>query len=101
MTKKILLLLFLLGINLPLLRGQVAITGQIRGVLTDPSGGVLPNVPITATSPALMTSRSTTTDESGNYLFDSLAPGTYTLTFTAPGFKTQVQADISITPGFT
>jgi hypothetical protein len=81
--------------------GQVAITGQIRGVLTDASGGVLPNVAITAESSALMTPRKAISDAAGNYLFDSLPPGEYKLTYMITGYKTEIRASIMITPGFT
>ena len=101
MTRKIFLFLFTLGFSSSFLFGQVAITGQIRGVITDPSGSVLPNVAISATSQALMTPRKATTDVTGGYLIDSLPPGIYQLTYTTEGFKTQVQSNIAITPGFT
>jgi TonB dependent receptor/Carboxypeptidase regulatory-like domain len=101
MKNKILLVLFLLLVSSSFVFGQVAITGQIRGVAKDTSGSVLPNVSITAKSPALMTPRKTTTDVAGGYLFDSLPPGIYELTYIATGFKTGIRSDISITPGFT
>jgi hypothetical protein len=43
----------------------------------------------------------TTTDVAGSYLFDSLPPGTYELTYTLTGFKTGIRSNIAITPGFT
>jgi hypothetical protein len=83
------------------LLAQVAITGQIRGVVTDASGGALPHVAVVVKSPALMTPRNTTTDVAGGYLFDQLPPGTYELTYTVSGYKTEVQSNVAITPGFT
>lgn len=80
---------------------QVAITGQIRGVITDPQGSAIPGVVINASSPAIMTMRTVTTDATGNYLVDSLPPGTYKLSYTSPGFRTGVQNDVNLTPGFT
>ena len=87
MAKKILLVLSILLISSSFVFGQVAITGQIRGVATDANGGVLPNVSISAKSPALMTPRKTTTDVAGSYLFDSLPPGIYELTYTSTGLR--------------
>lgn len=101
MSKTVLLLLIILGLSANPLHGQVAITGQIRGAVTDASGAVLPNVLIRATGTALMTSRQTSSSVDGNYLFDSLPSGSYTVTFTASGFETQVQSNIALTPGFT
>ncbi len=101
MARKILLLMFVLAVASSFVVGQVAITGQIRGVATDANGGALPNVTITAKSPALMTPRKTVTDVSGSYLFDSLPPGTYELSYTSTGFKTGIRSNIAITAGFT
>jgi hypothetical protein len=81
--------------------GQVAITGAIRGVVTDPSGAVLPNVSIIAEGPAIMQPRNVTTDVEGNYLVDALPPGTYQLTYTISGFRTETRPNIVITAGFT
>lgn len=80
---------------------QVAVTGQIRGTVTDPSDSTVPKISVTAQSSALMTSRKIETDSEGNYLFDSLPPGTYQLTFTGPGFKTEIRQNVAITAGFT
>src|SRR3984885_3582301 len=101
MTKRFLLFLLFLSISSSFIVGQVAITGQIRGVVTDASGGVLPNVSIAADSSALMTPRKAATDVAGGYLFDSLPSGTYKLTYTVSGYKTEVRNNIVITPGFT
>ncbi len=84
-----------------LVLGQVAITGAIRGVVSDSSGAVLPNVNIVADGPALMHPRTLTTDVAGNYLFDALPPGTYKLTFTISGFRPEARSNIVITAGFT
>jgi hypothetical protein len=100
MTKKLLLLL-LLSLSSSLLRAQVAITGQIRGVVTDAQGSAVPNVSIDAKSSAIMTPRHATTDNSGVYLLDSLPSGSYELTFAVTGFQKRIQAGINITPGFT
>ncbi len=101
MAKRALLFLILMSTGASFSFGQVAITGQIRGVLTDASGGVLPNVTINAESPALMTPRKAISDVAGNYLFSSLPPGQYKLTYTISGYKTEVRGNIVITPGFT
>lgn len=101
MAQKFLQLLFVLSVSASSVLGQVAITGQIRGVVTDATGGSLPNVDISATSPALMSPRKTTTDVSGSYLVEALSPGTYALTYAVTGFRIQVQQDLAISPGFT
>src|SRR5262249_16350063 len=71
------------------------------GVVKDQSGAVLPGVSIEASSPALIEkSRSTVTNESGEYKILDLRPGDYTVTFTLPGFKT-VNRSVELPSDFT
>ena len=66
-------------------RAQSSMTGTVR----DASGGVLPGVTVEAASPALIEGvRSAVTDAQGIYKVVDLRPGTYTLTFSLPGFRT-------------
>ena len=77
-------------------------TGAIAGIVRDTSGGVLPGVTVEASSPALIEGvRAGVTDGSGNYQVVALRPGTYTVTFTLPGFSTVVHEGIELTTGFT
>jgi hypothetical protein len=100
MAKKLalILLILMLGSSSRSLLAQVAITGQIRGVVTDASGGALPHVAVSVKGPALMSARTTATDVAGGYLFDLLPPGTYELTYAVTGYKTEVQSNVTITP---
>jgi len=76
---------------------QSAFTGLVK----DQSGAVLPGVSVEASSPALIEkSRSTLTDESGGYRIIDLRPGTYTMTFSLPGFRT-VKRDVELPSNFT
>ena len=81
--------------------GGASTTGVIQGRVSDTSGGVLPGVTVTATSPALMGSQVQITSESGQYRFPAVPPGTYTLTFELPGFTTLKREGIDISLGFT
>src|SRR5499427_1451322 len=77
---------------------QSAITGGVK----DESGAVLPGVTIEATSPALIErTRTVITDESGNYRIIDLRPGSYTLTFALPGFKTYQREAVELVTNFT
>jgi hypothetical protein len=61
----------------------------IAGLVKDSSGAVLPGVSVEAASPALIEKvRSTVTDSAGRYRIEDLRPGTYSVTFTLPGFAT-------------
>src|SRR5881396_2538138 len=62
---------------------------SITGVIKDVSGAVLPGVIVEAASPALIEkTRSVVSDGTGQYRIEDLRPGTYTVTFTLPGFST-------------
>ncbi|HME99485.1 MAG TPA: carboxypeptidase regulatory-like domain-containing protein [Terriglobia bacterium] len=77
-------------------------TGNIVGIVTDISGAVLPGVAIEAASPTLIEKvRTTVTDEQGRYRIGDLRPGTYTVTFTLPGFSTLKRESLELTTGFT
>ena len=80
----------------------LAQTGAIGGSVTDETGGVLPGVTVEAASPALIEGvRSTVTDGAGLYTIEALRPGTYTVTFTLPGFSTFVREGIELVSDFT
>ena len=61
---------------------------SITGVVRDASGAVLPGVTVEATSSALTEKvRTVVTDGTGQYRIVSLPVGTYTVTYTLPGFN--------------
>lgn len=62
-------------------------TAQITGTITDASGGAVPNTEVTATNVATGVTRSSVTNEAGNYLITSLFPGKYDVAAAASGFK--------------
>jgi len=81
---------------------QSASTGSIAGVARDASGAVLPGVTVEAASPALIEKvRTVTTDGQGQYKIVELRPGTYSVTFTLPGFRTVKREAVELTTGFT
>ena len=79
-------------------RAQSAIAGIIR----DATGGVLPGVTVEAASPALIEQvRSAITDAQGQYKIIDLRPGTYSVTFSLPGFSTLKRDGIELPANFT
>src|SRR5207247_10704159 len=79
-----------------LVYGQTS-QSALAGVVKDTTGAVLPGVTVEAASPALIERvRSVTTDSSGLYRIVDLRPGTYTVTFTLPGFSTVKSEGIEI-----
>ena len=76
--------------------------GGIAGVARDTTGAVLPGVTVEAASPALIEKvRTAVTDGEGRYNIVDLRPGTYSVTFTLPGFATFKRESIELTTGFT
>ena len=70
---------------------------SIGGTVTDATGGVLPGATIEVRSPALIEQvRATVSDGAGQYQIIQLEPGTYTVTFTMPGFSTFVRDGIEL-----
>ena len=67
---------------------QTALT-SLRGAVTDPSGGVVPNVRVALDNKATGAHMTRTTDSSGEYSFLQIPPGQYTVTVTMTGFGTQ------------
>ncbi len=74
----------------------------IIGRVTDESGGVLPGVTVTATSPALQVpSVVGVTGERGEYRLSPLPIGTYAVEYVLPGFQTIRNEGVRLTFGFT
>jgi hypothetical protein len=86
-------------------------SGRILGTLTDQSGAAVSGAAVVVTDVQRGTSRTVTTDESGNYAVPDLQPGSYKIHAEAKGFKsvervnvllevaTDVRADFSLQPG--
>src|SRR5690349_135953 len=73
----------------------------ITGIVKDASGGVLPGVTVEAASPDLIEKvRTTTTDADGSYRIIQLRGGTYSLTFSLPGFQTVRREGIELAGTF-
>src|SRR5262245_51406976 len=74
---------------------------SISGVARDTSGAVLPGVTIEASSPALIEKvRTVVTDTTGQYRVVDLRPGTYSVTFSLPGFNTFRRDGIELAGAF-
>jgi carboxypeptidase family protein len=93
----------MLLVGLAILVTQVAIqaqtTGSLSGTINDPSNAVVPGATVTLTNNATGAERSAETSSAGAFDFQTLQPGTYTITVEAPGFKRTVARDIVISVG--
>ena len=73
------------------------VNGRIKGVVMDPQGAVVAGVKITATNAATGIKFDTVSASDGVYLFPDLPVGTYSITATAPAFKTFTANGIVLT----
>src|SRR5215470_15690827 len=74
---------------------------SIVGTVKDATGAVIPGVSVEASSPVLIEkTRSVVTNESGQYSIESLRPGTYSVTFSLPGFSTIKRENIELAGTF-
>ena len=71
---------------------QSLISGDIAGTVTDPSGAVIPNVPVTLKSLDTGATQTSTTNQTGAYRFSLLKPGHYTVTASQSGFQKSERA---------
>ena len=60
--------------------------GTISGLITDPDGVAVPNIPVRAKNSQTGSTQNTSSSASGAYTFAQLAPGTYELAVPAVGF---------------
>lgn len=74
-------------------------TGDITGRVTDSQGHVVPGATVTATNKATGISRSSTTDEAGEYTIAQLPAGKYDLTVEAKTFSKGLLQDFELNVG--
>ena len=71
----------------------------LSGTVTDPSGAAIPNAEVTIKNTATGVERDVTADSAGFYSASNLLPGSYDVTFSAPGFAKLVQPNLTLEVG--
>jgi Carboxypeptidase regulatory-like domain/TonB-dependent Receptor Plug Domain len=71
--------------------------GSIVGAVTDANGAVVPGAAITATETQTNDTRTTTTNDSGDYQLSTVPAGSYTVTITKAGFRVTESKNILVT----
>lgn len=85
----------------PALAQSSGALGSIHGTIADESGGKLPGVTATLTSPAIQVKQMVAVaDGDGNYNFGELPVGTYRISYELQGFSTFVRDDLRLPVGF-
>jgi Carboxypeptidase regulatory-like domain len=88
---------FLVFCGQPLLAQGVFAT--LTGVVSDPTGAVVPNAKVVLTDAGSGSARDTQTDSAGYFTFASVPVGTYNLSVAAGGFKDYAAANITLGGG--
>lgn len=89
-------LVILGGVLLAACAVWASITGSISGIVTDPSGSVVPGVSVTATNTATGVQATVQTDGAGFYSFPNLSVGDYDIEVKQTGFKSYRRSGIHI-----
>ena len=87
------------GVLLLMIAGQLpaqVTTGTIVGVVTDPSGAVVPNVNVTVVHQGTKDTRRTATNERGEFNVPFVRTGEYAISAESQGFRTQTQTGIVV-----
>ncbi len=83
-----------------LVYGQ-AVTGTLLGTVTDPNNAVVAGATITITEVHTNIRRSAPTNENGNYAFDNLSMGTYSVEVERAGFKKVLKSGVEVSVNST
>ena len=70
--------------------------GQITGLITDTSGGVMVGAAVTVTNPQTNFTRTENTSGSGLYSFPNLLPGIYDVKVEARGFQSVIRSGLEL-----
>jgi len=90
-----LLFVFLLGVSSVPVNAQ-AVNATLLGTVQDSTGAAVANAKVTITETNTNISRTTQTNDSGNYVFPDLPPGTYKVTAELAGFKRATRAGVDV-----
>lgn len=72
---------------------------SIQGVVTDPSGALVPGAEIVVTNPGTSVSLRAPTNDQGYYAIPFLTPGTYTIKVSKTGFSTVTRESVKLDVG--
>src|SRR5208282_2333805 len=68
--------------------------GGLSGTVADQTGATVPGAQVVAVEDSTKFKTEVTTSAAGAYSLPTLSPGTYTVTVTAKGFKTETQVNV-------
>ena len=83
-------------LSIPVSLSAQGASGRVLGRVSDPTGAVLSGAKVTLTNEATNVSRNGLTNDSGDFSFVDVVPGTYTLQYELTGFKKNVQKSVIV-----
>jgi hypothetical protein len=98
MIRTVILLTGILAFSVAPSFGQMN-TGEIGGIILDPTGSVIPNATVTAVEGGTQLKYATKTNAAGEYLLAQLPVGQYNLAVNVEGFKQVVQPNVEVHAG--
>src|ERR1035441_4223345 len=92
LSATILLIVFVLAVQ-----GYAqSVTGSLNGRVVDQQGSAVPDAKVTATEPTKKLTVATNTTGVGDFSIAGLAPGSYTVTVEATGFKKLTRSNVPL-----
>src|SRR6516165_5758829 len=82
------------------LMAQSLLTGDVAGTVSDPTGAVISNAPVTLTSLDRGDTQTSSTNAAGYYRFALLKPGQYSVVVSQSGFK-KIEQKTAVSVGQT
>jgi hypothetical protein len=95
----LLLLGFAVLVAMPKAGEAQTFRGGINGTVTDPTGAVVPGAAVQAVEAATGAGHKTVTSSAGEYIFQDLPLGSYTVTVTRTGFQSMIISKVQVTAG--
>ncbi|MGI8788760.1 MAG: TonB-dependent receptor domain-containing protein, partial [Pyrinomonadaceae bacterium] len=92
------MMIMLVGVVLAFAQAQAS-TADLRGLVVDPNGAIVPGATVIARNPATNISRTVTTNDEGTYQFFALPPGEYEISAEGTTFKKTVISPVRLTVG--
>ena len=89
-------LLLLIALLWPPLAQAQLYSGTVTGVVTDPTGGVVPGTKVTLVDQNKGYAFTATTDSAGRYFIRSVPPGSYRIKAEAKGFQAEEQSGVAV-----
>jgi len=96
---KRLVLAILVVLSLAVAADAQTFRGAINGTVSDPSGAVVPNAQVKAKEKSTGIDHSTVTTSDGQFAFQDISIGMYSVTVTATGFPTLTVENVLVTQG--